>query len=291
MRLPTKSPFTGVPLLLALLSLLLSGCGISHIQELRTAQDVFNRAADAENRQRLSGPEGLIDLAEASSGYRMTAETVGALLDATETREALRSDNLLCTAYTLHALSLWRLEDHPGALRTARMAGGEELGGMACTPDGRAASIPPRERALLAALPALVRIEQAHALRGNGEASLEDFTRIETLIADARRDLGAARATVPANHPVQIYLLASELAAVRGWHAAVAAEELTGDGGRQEKLREATDAAKATLSDYAALVCDQQGRLRDEDLQPWVRIFGFDGQEEEIAEGSKCRVE
>lgn len=287
MRVPTKCRFVGVSwLLLALLP----GCGTSHLQDLRTAQDVFNRAADAENRQRLAGPEGLIDLAEASSGYRVTAETVGALLDAAETREALRSDNLLCTAYTLRALSLWRLEDHDGALRAARMAGGEELGGVACTPDGRAASIPPRERALLAAMPALVRIEQANALRGNGEARVEEFARIETLIGDAREDLRAARATVSGNHPVQVYLLASELAAIRGWHSGVAAEELTGDR-RREARRQATEAARATLSEYAAVLCDRQGRLWDEDLQPWVRIFGFDGQEDEIAEDSGCTVE
>lgn len=278
------------PALLLALLLVVSGCGTSHIRELRSAQDAFNRAAEAENRQRLQGPDGLFDLAEASTGYRVTTETVAALLDSAASREELRRDGLLCTAYTLRALSLWRLTDHEGALQAARTARGGDLGGMACTPDGQAGSIPPRERALLTALPALVRIEQANALRGNGEASEEDFDRIKTLTEDARGELGSARATVPGNHPVQLYLLASDLAALRGWHSAVAAEELRGERRGQER-EAAKGEARTTLADYAAALCDQRGRLRSEDLQPWVRIFAFDGQEAAIVQDSGCALE
>lgn len=52
---------------------------------------------------------------------------------------------------------------------------------------------------------------------------------MQTLSQDAQRDLSAARAIVPPDHPVQAYLLLSQLAGIRVRQEAILKERLTGE--------------------------------------------------------------
>ena len=94
----------------------LAGCGVAHIRGLREAEDSFNRAALAENTQRLGGDDSFRGLGAASSGYRLAAKISDDLIR--QRSSVLREDNLLCTTYVIRALSLLRLGDHLAAART-----------------------------------------------------------------------------------------------------------------------------------------------------------------------------
>jgi hypothetical protein len=200
------------------LILMLSACAKpSYIQTLNEAQDSFSSEAEAENRLRLEGTTTLADVPRAANGYRIASQMLEKLIS--DQKDKLKKDNLLCTAYVIQAMSLWRLGEHHKAFNIVDLA-------RNCAPGGD--EIPPREEALLLALPGLVRIDQANAKIMNAETSTAEFKEIKQLVQDALRDLENARKSVQ-NHPVQVYLLTSELAALRVWQTAIASEKLTGD--------------------------------------------------------------
>lgn len=242
---------------------LLSGCGVAHIRGLREAEDSFNRAAALENQQRLGDDTSVRGLGAAATGYRLAEQISDSLIR--EKSGKLREDNLLCTAYVIRAMSLWRLGNHLASVRVA-----EE--GKSCA-QGAAADAVPREMAVLHAVPGLARIDQANALVANNTHDPVEFTTVKTEAQAALGILQSADGRVPSDHPVRAYFFMSQLAAIRAWHSAVTSESLpmgndpASEGNKE--LKESRGAAITALTAYRRhLKCD----LRRED-EPYVAMW------------------
>lgn len=200
----------------------LGACG--QTGRLRDAQAAFDSAATVEDTLRL---KSLIDLdkwdaslveitARANAGYATTINTIDSFSD--REIDGLRRDKLWGVALTLKALAYWRLGNYDGALQAARDAG-------ALPQD----ELMPRDRAIVAAVPALVRNAQGFAIiqrttcapqstdpadpcAKERQALLDESHR---LLRDAIDIYGKAGAQVPPFHPVQAYLLQGQLIAYR----------------------------------------------------------------------------
>ena len=190
-----------------------SGC-VSHIDTLREAERTFSRAADMENRERFGDEQAGSSVDSYTSSYRIVVATLQKLI--TEKSQDLGADRLLCTAHTLRVLALWRLGERDNAVRGAR----DGLDG-ACAPTGNQPP-PPRDRAMLVALPGLVRIDEASGLLAKRPAAkappeererayrriAEETTQAIGFIDDAERDLTP-------DHPLRGYLAVSRMGGVR----------------------------------------------------------------------------
>ena len=241
----------------------LAACGVSHIQTLREAEQTFSRAAEMDNRERLEGSASMAVAGGAASGYRLAARTVSDLV--VKKGSDLKQDNLLCTAYLIEAMSLWRLGEEVSAADVARQ-------GEACAPAAPSKDAVPRDRALLHAVPALIRIDQANALALNGTASDKEFDREKTEIVRAVALLEEAEAMVPSDHPVKGYFMISELAALRVWQVAITREKLVDPRRNQEQVAINGQAEKAWQAYRCFMKCnlDREG---DPSIENWRRLF------------------
>jgi hypothetical protein len=241
----------------------LAGCGIGHIQTLREAEEAFSRAAERENRERLDPNASLASLGESATGYRVAAQMVNDLV-ATQ-REELRRDNLLCTAYLVQAMSLWRLGEHDAAVQVAAQ-------GRDCAPPAPTRDTTPRDRVVLYAIPALVRIDQANALVGNSTASEAEFDKAKNEIDRAVRNLEEAQRMASRDHPVRGYLMTSKLAALRVWQVAITREKLV-DPKRGEQLIAFNEHARKAWLEYRYFTTCQLDRPADPGLENWRKLF------------------
>jgi len=248
----------GVVLVLGLV-----GCGLAHIRTLREAEEAFSRAAELENRERLNPDASLASLGESAASYRVAAQMVNDLV-ATQ-REQLRRDNLLCTAYLVQAMSLWRLGEHDAAYEVATQ-------GRDCAPPGPTADTTPRDRAVLHAIPALVRIDQANALAVNQTVSEAEFDKAKTEIDRAVRILEEAERQASRDHPVRGYLMISKMAALRVWQVAITREKLV-DPKRREQLAAFNQQAMKTWLEYRHFMTCQLDRPADPSVEDWRKLF------------------
>jgi hypothetical protein len=250
-----------------------AGCSIGHIQTLREAEETFSRAAERDNRERLDPNAPLASLGESATGYRVAAQMVSELV-ATQ-REELRRDNLLCTAYLIQAMSLWRLGEHDAAVQVAAQ-------GRDCAPPAPATDTTPRDRAVLYAIPALVRIDQANALVVNQTASEAEFDKAKSEIDRAVRILKEAQGMASRDHPVRGYLMTSKLAALRVWQVAITREKLV-DPKRQEQLAAFNEQARHAWRDYRYFVTCQLDRAADPGIESWRKLFQIAAPESPVA--------
>lgn len=257
----------------AVLVLGLAGCGIAHIQTLREAEEAFSRAAERENRGRLDPNAPLASLAESASGYRVAAQMVSDLV-ATQ-REQLRRDNLLCTAYLVQAMSLWRLGEHDAAVQVAAQ-------GRDCAPPGPTTDTTPRDRTVLYAVPALVRIDQANTLVVNQTVSEAEFDKAKSEIDRALRILEEAERLASRDHPLRGYLMTSKLAALRVWQVAITRERLV-DPMRQEQLAAFNEQARHAWVEYRHFVTCQLDRAADPGVEGWRNLFQLPAPETPVA--------
>jgi len=251
----------------------LVGCGIGHIQTLREAEEAFSRAAERENRGRLDPNTPLSSMAESASGYRVAAQMVNDLV-ATQ-REELRRDNLLCTAYLVQAMSLWRLSEHDAAVQVAAQ-------GRDCDPPTSTTDTTPRDRAVLYAIPALVRIDQANALAVNPTASEAEFDKAKSEIDRAVRILEEAQRMASRDHPLRGYLMTSKLAALRVWQVAITREKLV-DPKRQEQQAAFNERARKAWLEYRDFTTCQLGRAGDPSVEDWRKLFQLAAPETPVA--------
>ena len=209
--LPSLSRKSGLTLSFALLFL---AAGCQTVSSLRDAQDTFNRAAAAENALRTDlnrplesgGADTMIGLGAVRSGYASALLLLNRITS--ESADKLRNDQLLGDALTLKALCEWRLGQFSNAVATAQSA-----------QSAAADQLFPRDRALLRALPGLIKTDQAY----QKIMERKPLTEIEQLLVSgngAVTDLQAAREVVDRDHPVQIFLLQAQLAAYRNFTVA-----------------------------------------------------------------------
>ena len=191
------------------LSLFAAGCQTA--SSLRDAPDTFNRAAAAENTLRSDlneplhggGADTMIGLGAVRSGYASALVVLNRIT--TESAAKLRNDQLLGDALTLKALCEWRLGQFSNAVATAQSA-----------QSAAADQLFPRDRALLRALPGLIKTDQAY----QKIMERKPLAEIEQLLVSgngAVADLQTAREGVDRDHPVQIFLLQAQLAAYRNF--------------------------------------------------------------------------
>jgi hypothetical protein len=241
---------------------LLSGC-VSHVKDLRDAQDQFNTAASLENQMKLD-PRNIDASAVGSitASYRLSLTMISNLID--KNKGDLEKDNLLGVAYTLKALTEWRLGDYTSARTTAAL--GRQLS---------EASLFPRDRALLEALPGLIKNDQAyqHLVEGN-----YPYVDIKRLLTESLRDLDEGMKVGSAGENLRLFFLVSKLAVLKNWL------DLTGDN----KIKKPTDfkdeieheewcrAAKPT---WALFTSETQRAKKGQEAEEfslwWGRVLGL----------------
>ena len=243
----------------ALVFLVLLAAGCASVNRLREAQDAFSQGAAAENAQRLvpgNPADTLTSLSSVRTSYASALQSLEQL--SADERRSLREQGLWGTALTLKALCQWRLGEYAKALATAAEAQQD-------TPE----QIYPRDRALLLALPGLIKTDQADAKI----LQKQSFPEVKELLvgpSGAVQDIQNARAAVGAEHPVQLYLIQAQLAAYRNYMVAVHvfqnASVPDGDPAREsakEQLRQlnellkksADEAQRASVVQYWAKLC------------------------------------
>jgi hypothetical protein len=206
---------------LSLFAILAIGC--ANVNRLHEAQTAFNQAAAAENTLRFDtkASDAVASLGAVRGGYASALISLDQL-ENSKAQTQLRKDGLWGTALTLKALSQWRLGQVEKALTTALLASqsaGDQLY--------------PRDRAVITALPGLIKTDQAYAkIFSNAPLS-----EVKALLVDdngAVANIERARLQTDKDHPVQVYLIQAQLAAYRNYvvavdrlknHASVAADD------------------------------------------------------------------
>jgi len=217
-RLLMKLPVS----LVTMIMLITVTAGCASVNRLREAQDSFNQAAAAENTLRFdSNPaDAVANLGSVRSGYASAVLSLDKIDD--YDKKQLLDDGLWGSALTLKALSQWRLGLFSKALATASEAqknSGEQMY--------------PRDRAVLVALPGLIKTDQAYDKILN-KKPLEEVLALLIGPSGAIANIQNAQLSVDKDHPVQVYLIQAQLAAYRNYmvaqdrlnnHATIAADD------------------------------------------------------------------
>ncbi len=258
--------------------------GCAEINHLREAQDAFNQAAHGENSLRFN-PVPNSEAASLSAAARTGYASVLVSLDRLDPQEIrrLKGDKLWGNVLALKALAQWRLRLYPQAKKTASAA--LELPGD---------ELHPRDRTLMTALPALIRIDQAHhfislrKLKENEEMSKNDFDiNIRTPLLNAATILDEARKLVAPDEPVQIYLIQAQLAAYRnlkiGYRkfAPEGRDSVPGElkNEAQDRLQDLSDVLLATIG---------SGKERSNLLLYWHKLTGLSAPENRCKNSEIC---
>jgi hypothetical protein len=212
--------------LFVLLTLGLAACGAS--PDLREAQTAFSDAANADNAARLAAFSTTANEAKstgtaavsASAGYARAAALVQKM-----DRKQLAADKELGVAQSILAMSQWKLKDWDGAASSA-----QTLSAMDAT------QVVPRDRALADAMPALIRIDQAHdaifapGVQAKPADQLAAYRAAQIAQLDAAVALldGVIGGATEAD-PITLYILQAELAALRNKQDAVQRLRTAGD--------------------------------------------------------------
>jgi len=252
-----------VSVLLAALAFL-GGC-VENAKTIRDAQAEFSRAATVENRSLLASEQGVAASTEASTDYRMAATTLQKLI--AEKGGDLKKNNLLCTAMIIEALSWWRLGDDDAAMKVANES-------STCSDSSNAAgSQPTRDVALFQALPGLIRIDQANQKLAKPTQNGVPFDDVMQLLTDANNILQTARNQVGVGHPLQLYLIQSQLAIVRNWQDAIYKKNPVGN----QLTCEIKNARKQCIKLVAELACAQMGVATPQDAQQLLIYWEYVG--------------
>lgn len=208
-----KNPFCRnlvvLTIITTIVGLLVSCPSVNHVRE---AQEAFSRAATIDNHNLLLGTPvrgGAVGVIETASGsYEMALRSIRKAEE--ENEDELIRDGLWKHVQLLKALAQWRLGLFDEALGSAETA--EDL----FLSTGTVGS---RDHALSVALNGLVRNDQAYSkLQRIGDSPSEEEEReiIDLLTGDdgALKWIKAAQDVLPKQHPLQIYLIQSKLAAL-----------------------------------------------------------------------------
>ncbi len=248
---------------LLLLIFVLSGC-VSHIQTLRDAQDEFNRAASLENALKVDPNQGdVVTLVNINASYRLSLKILSDLIS--EKRADLEKDNLIGVAYTLKALTEWRLGEYQAALGTIRIV--KEY------PDN---TLLPRDKAMVEALRGLIKNDQAYIRMAARDYPYED---IKTLLKDSLGDVDKGLGIPGAGENLRLYLLMAKLAVLKNWL------DLKGDRGIPKPVSFNEAAEKQEWCEHAKPVWDhfvnEINRLGTQEAvslgQGWANRLGMPG--------------
>lgn len=206
-----------------LLTITLSSCG--HLLHLNNAQDVFNKGANFENREKFG-----LSIGDISPGnyYNLAyAEVQQALRQ----KGKLAKDGVLASAYTIKALCEWKLHRHGQASQTAKLALQE------MNKNESAGIYMPRDKAVMQAIDWLVAIDESNSAIG---IILSDSTRTlpdikyeykSYIFNDSGEDYGkielalerleGIKASVSNNNQTIVYLHLAQMAGMKVWSDAL----------------------------------------------------------------------
>ena len=257
-RLLTHRAVLGV---MGVLGLLVAGCA-TDVNRLREAQDSFNQAASAENALRFDrkASDALASMGAVRSGYASALLSLENLSSKDEA--ALRQDGLWGSALTLKALTQWRLGQYDRAIATAEQA-----------KQSASDQMYPRDRALIAALPGLVKTDQAYNKILLTNAPLSDIKALLVGEHGAVADIQKARQQLDREHPLQIYLIQAQLAAFRNYQVGT---DYLGNHSTVTADDEARVKANSQLKDLDRLLRTQGPELRSNLVNYWVQLCILD---------------
>jgi len=205
-------------LFLAVLVIGFSSCS-PHLKYFETAQAAFNQAAEAENTLKLDPGAGIAISAE--SQYRIARtyimKAMGDIKDKKETHDKtnLSKDGLLLNAYTIKGLSEWKLGMYQAALNTA--------GDCEMTFKNNASVQNQRDFVVMMCLEALVYNDsiEAYIRTLNEKTPRKELTAIDkdamVNLMKAFKIINDQRSKLDDSHPVQRYLLISQLSIAKNW--------------------------------------------------------------------------
>jgi len=272
------------PFLFLALLFTVAGIGCAQVNHLREAQDAFNQAAHAENALRFN-PVPNSEVASLSAAARTGYAGVLVSLDRLDPQEIsrLKGDKLWGNVLALKALTQWRLRLYPQAKKTATEA-------LQLPVD----ELHPRDRTLMTALPALIRIDQVHhfiSLRErneNEEISKNDFdANIRTPLLNATTILDEARRLVAPDEPIQVYLIQTQLAVYRNLkigYRKFLPEGMDSVPGAvkneaQDRLQDLSDVLLATIG---------SGEQRSNLLLYWYKLIGLNAPDNRCQKREIC---
>jgi hypothetical protein len=201
------------------------------VNHLHQAQQAFNNAASIENKFRFVPHEQIsndkinpiMELSVARSGYAAALVILRQMPD--EEKQMLVNDKLWGVKLTLEGLTLWRLGKYEEVLKVIDEANNESTD-----------QIYPRDAALLIALPGLIKIDLAYqkilevkdannieikkVLKGVTLRLVEMDDTKKRIEWSAVQHIKEARRKVNKLHPVNSYLIQSQLAAYRNYKVA-----------------------------------------------------------------------
>jgi hypothetical protein len=249
---------------LAIAGLVGLAVGCASVNHLREAQDAFNQAAANENALRFDtrAPDAAAGIIAVRSGYASALLSLEKL-EGSKEQAQLRGDGLWGTALILKALAQWRLGQFDKAIATADEAR-----------QNASEQIYPRDRAVMTALPGLVKTDQAYDKILRTNTTLAEVEGL--LIGDrgALTDIQRARTQADRDHPVQGYLLQAQLAAYRNYQIAL-------DRLKNHATVPAADPARANannqLKELSRLLKAQQtGDAGQKLVEYWVELCTLD---------------
>lgn len=243
---------------------IISGC--TYISKYSKAQGYFNAAAMADMERRLnpdpniSSKDELIASSQINSNYALAYKSITEVIEKNE--NSLKKDQLLGNALTIKAMSEWRLGKHVIAYNTAAKALEESKDQLF-----------PRDLALMTAMPGLIKADQAyfHAMSIESKKTYKNIK--DMILGDhgAMNDFERALKVVDTNHPITVYLLMSELAALRTLQVAIEGKvkDPTNRKNNRKELRE--QHIKPKIEDFR----EQLGNLKLQDQDQWIQMLSY----------------
>ncbi len=205
----------------------ITGCfdtTITSVNHLREAQVAFNESATLENEYQMSTLDPLTtkemgnevgNTIAIQNGYASALLSINKIYPSESVQ--LKNDKILGNVLFIKAMAQWRIGDFESAMGTSDLALQEAQN-----------LLYPRDTAVLAALPGLIKIDLAFKkikkMEERAEGNLNIFTEIERRLSykegGAVNDIGKARAKVNKGHEVNIYLIQAQLSAYRNYQVA-----------------------------------------------------------------------
>ncbi len=201
----------GIVTVFLLTCLVGAGSGCSTSNALKEAQQAFNTAAQLENQQKLNTLSGRaiqsgLPALESTAISAAYSAVIDSLAKADE--GSLQKMGLLSNAYALRAMSYWRLQKYALAKDYQQRALQQHQQQNNALGD--------RDYVMMNILPSLIDNDKTRqkilVLRGR-TASDKDINPLLNTLSESMKNLDSASRSLPADHPLHTYLLASKLGA------------------------------------------------------------------------------
>lgn len=251
--------------ILVLPSFFLAGC--ASLIKYSKAQDHFNAAVEADMAQRFVPTPDIntktvaVASSQAKGNYALTLKLIREVID--RDKEGLQKDGLYGNALTIKAISEWKTGNYDDACKTAKSA-------LQVAKKGQ---LFPRDHALMVALPGLIKTDQAffHTMNKDSKKTYEQIKKLIYGNYGAKKDFEDALALVGDKHPIRIYVMMSELAAIRTLQVAIE-KKISDMEGRKEARKVLREKHRDPIfEEFRSTLTEQK---LDKEAQ-WSQVLGY----------------